>query len=33
MDAKYEVDVEGRLIEAKPYLLAPYDPERARVRM
>jgi glycine cleavage system T protein len=33
MEAEYEVDVEGRLIAAKPYLAAPYDPERARVRM
>ena len=32
MEAKYEVDVEGRLVEATPYLAAPYDPERARVR-
>jgi hypothetical protein len=33
LSAKYEIDVEGKLIPAKAYLKAPYDPGRKRVRM
>ncbi|MBW8011542.1 MAG: FAD-dependent oxidoreductase [Chloroflexi bacterium] len=33
LSGKYEIDVEGKLIPAKAYLKAPYDPSNKRVRM